>query len=188
VAEGALLVLGLGNVLCGDDGAGPAAVARLLEGWAPPPSARVEDGGTLGLALMSLLAEATDVLLVDAVHVPGLAPGTLVRLTGEEAAAATRDQLSVHQVGVADMLDALRLIDRLPPRVTLFGVVPESLELGCGCTPAVAAVLDDLAAAVAAEATRCGHPFRRRGGPLDAAPRPDHALAAARAALRVALV
>ncbi len=161
MADPELLVLGLGNVLCSDDGAGPAVVGRLAARWQAPAGVRVTDGGTLGLTLLSLLADADHVLLVDAVRVPGLAPGTLVRLTGDDVAAATREQLSVHQVGVADLLDALRLLDRLPRQLSLLGVVPESIELGFGCTPAVEAALEDLVTAVVDEAASLGFPFRR---------------------------
>lgn len=63
-----LLVLGLGNPLCGDDGAGIAAVARLLKGWSAPEHVLVLDGGTLGLALMAYLRQARKAILVDAVR------------------------------------------------------------------------------------------------------------------------
>jgi hydrogenase maturation protease len=157
-----LLVLGLGNVLCGDDGAGPAVVGRLAAGWDTPIGARVADGGTLGLSLLALLSDCDSVILVDAVRVPGLAPGTIVRLTGKEVPAAARDQLSVHQVGVADLLEALHLLGRTPRKLVLFGVVPESVELAYGCTPAVVESLDELALAVVTEAAAQGFNFRPR--------------------------
>ena len=157
-----LLVLGLGNVLCGDDGAGPAVVSRLAAGWDTPIGTRVSDGGTLGLSLLALLSDCESVILVDAVRVPGLAPGTLVRLIGEQVPAAARDQLSVHQVGVADLLEALHLLGRTPRKVVLLGVVPASVDLAYGCTPAVAEALDDLAGTVVAEAAAQGFFFRPR--------------------------
>ena len=53
-----VLVLGLGNVLLGDDGLGAAAVARVARDYRVPASVHLEDGGTLGLSLLGLLAEA----------------------------------------------------------------------------------------------------------------------------------
>ena len=53
-----LLILGLGNVLCADDGAGVVAVARLLQRWQGPNGVRILDGGTLGLALLPELQDA----------------------------------------------------------------------------------------------------------------------------------
>lgn len=159
-----LLVLGLGNVLCGDDGAGPAVVARLAARYEAPPGVRIVDGGTLGLSLLSILADVPAAIVVDAVQVAGRAPGELVRLLDDDVSTATREQLSVHQVGVADLLDALRLLDRLPRRLVLHGVVPGSLALAYGCTPVVAAVLDELVERVRAEAAAFGFPLLRRAG------------------------
>ena len=53
-----ILVLGLGNVLLGDDGLGAAAVARLEAEYSVPPDVQLADGGTLGLSLLGLLTEA----------------------------------------------------------------------------------------------------------------------------------
>lgn len=145
-----LIVLGLGNVLCGDDGVGVEAVWLLRQSYELPPEVRLLDGGTLGLALMSEIAGASAVLLVDAIRDDG-PPGTLVRLRGEEVAPAARSRLSVHQIGVTDLLDGLRLVGAYPESLMLIGLVPETLELGIGYSPAVAAALPGLVAAVAAE-------------------------------------
>jgi hydrogenase maturation protease len=150
-----LLILGLGNVLCGDDGLGAAAVARLDREWACPEGVVVQDGGTLGLALMPLIEAAHDVILVDAVAADGPA-GTLVRLTGDDVPAAALERLSVHQVGVADLLGALAWRGRLPRRLVLLGLVPESLELHLGRSAAVEAALPGLVDGIIAEARELG--------------------------------
>jgi hydrogenase maturation protease len=155
-----LLVLGLGNVLCGDDGLGAAAVARLARDWEAPEGALVLDGGTLGLSLLPYFEDARDAILVDAVRADA-PPGTLVSLSGEDVAPAVRDRLSVHQIGVADLLDGARLTDRYPPRLVLLGIVPASLALGIERSPEVEARLPDLVEAVVNEAARMGHPFVR---------------------------
>ena len=79
-----LLVLGLGNPLCQDDGVGVVAVTRLLEAWSPGPGVKMMEGGTLGLWLLPLLESYRNGLLVDAIRADG-EPGTLVHgepLTG----------------------------------------------------------------------------------------------------------
>ena len=156
-----LLILGLGNLLCGDDGLGVAAVQRLVHRYDAPAGARVLDGGTLGLSLLPWLSEAEDVILVDAVRADA-PPGSFVRLTGDEVAPAVHDRLSPHQVGVSDLLDGLRLLDRLPAQLVLLGLVPATLELGLDRTAAVEAGLDGLVEAVVAEAARLGFPFHRK--------------------------
>ena len=62
-----LLVLGLGNVLLGDDGVGPAAVARLHDHHVIPDGVLCLDGGTLGLSLLPYLEDARMVVMVDAI-------------------------------------------------------------------------------------------------------------------------
>lgn len=153
-----LLVLGLGNVLLGDDGAGVTAVDYLARNYAVPEGASLHDGGTLGMALLPLLTSAERVILVDAVAAN--APvGSLVRLTGEEVAHASLHRLSPHQVGVADLLDSARLVGNLPDELVLLGVVPGSIELEVGLSPEVQASIPELAELVAGEAARLGYAF-----------------------------
>lgn len=157
-----LLVLGLGNVLCGDDGLGVAAVTRLAAGHALPPEVHVADGGTLGLALLGWLEGFDELLLVDAVLGEG-APGSPVRLEGEDIPAAVRERLSVHQIGVADLLDAQHLLGGGPRRVTLLGRVPDTLELGLRRSPAVERALPGLVEELAEEIRRRGHAIEAKG-------------------------
>ncbi|MBV8337823.1 MAG: hydrogenase maturation protease [Alphaproteobacteria bacterium] len=153
-----LLLLGLGNVLLGDDGLGAVALARLESGYLIPAGVRLEDGGTLGLGLLGLLAEAEHVILVDAVRTDS-PPGTLVRLDGDDVIPAVRDCLSPHQVGVAELLDAARLIGCYPATVTLIGLVPASIDLGLMRSTAVAASLDKLVEAIVREVAALGYPM-----------------------------
>ena len=151
-----VLVLGLGNVLLGDDGLGAAAVARLERDYCIPPDVRLEDGGTLGLSLLGLLADSDHVILIDAVR--GDSPsGTLVRLDGMDVMDAVRDRLSPHQVGVADLLDAARLIDCYPASVTLLGLVPDAIDLSVVRSIAVDSMLDELVAAIVREVKSLGY-------------------------------
>jgi len=159
-----ILVLGLGNVLCGDDGAGVMAVHRLRSAYELPSPVRVVDGGTLGLDLLALVAAADRVILVDAVRGDD-PPGTLVRLAGDEVAPAVYERLSSHQVGVADLLAGAALCERYPSEVVIVGVVPDAIELRLGCTPDVAAQLDALVERVVDELRRMGVEPRRRVAP-----------------------
>ena len=67
---------------------------------------------------------------------------------------AVRERLSPHQVGVADLLDAARLIDCYPAAVTLLGLVPEAIDLAVVRSSAVEAGLDELVAAIVREAAK----------------------------------
>jgi hydrogenase maturation protease len=172
-----LLILGLGNLLCTDDGVGAVAVHRLLRDYEVPEGAVVLDGGTLGLSLLPHVEAADVAILVDAIGADGPA-GTLVRLEGDDVAPAVASRLSVHQVGVADLLDGARLLDREPKRIILLGVVPASVGLGIERTPAVEAAIPALLAAVREEARALGFAFQ---------PRETHASHPAREPSRIAV-
>ena len=103
-----------------------------------------------------MIESARSVWIVDAVMADAPA-GALVALEGESVEPALRDRLSPHQIGVADLLDALHWRDTWPERLRVLGLVPESLELKIGLSPDVAAGLDRLVDAVAEELTAAGH-------------------------------
>jgi hydrogenase maturation protease len=153
-----LLVLGLGNVLCGDDGLGAVAVNRLTRAFDIPKGVFVVDGGTLGLSLLPYIEDARQVILVDAIR-DDAPPGALVRIEGDEVAPAVAARLSPHQVGVSDLLEAARWRERYPVRLILWGLVPQTVELGLKRSAAVEAQLPALIDRVVVEAGRLGYPF-----------------------------
>jgi hydrogenase maturation protease len=153
----AVLVLGLGNVVCTDDGAGIAAIHKLIREYDMAEGVRALDGGTLGLSLLPLVDSADQVILVDAINGNG-PPGTLLRIEGDEVAPAVYERLSPHQIGVADLLAGASLLDKYPERVVILGVVPESIELGLERTPNVQAAIPALVERVVEELTELGYP------------------------------
>lgn len=176
-SESKLLILGLGNLLCTDDGVGPAVAQAIAGTRVVPEGVQVLDGGTLGLALLPYLEDAERAILVDAIEVDA-PPGTLVRLEGDEVGPAVAARLSVHQVGVSDLIEAARWRDRVPPTLVLHGVVPESTELAVELSPRVQAALPALIDAVLEEARVLGFPLppkRRSDAAPDTSPVARHA-------------
>lgn len=155
-----VLILGLGNVVCGDDGVGVAVVHRLLREYDLPEDVVAVDGGTLGLSLLPLVDSADRVIIVDAIRADG-PPGTLVRIEGDEVAPAVYERLSPHQIGVSDLLAGAHLLDRYPASVVLIGVVPETTDLGLGRTPDVEARVPELLEQVIDELHALGYSPRR---------------------------
>jgi hydrogenase maturation protease len=156
--DGPLVVLGIGNLLLGDDGLGPIVVRELVRdgpldavAGTPaglPPGTDLVDGGTTGLALLPTVAGARALVVVDAVDIGGHPPGTVHVLTGPRIGDAYRPRLTAHQVGAGDLIGTARLSGTLPERVALVGVQPESLGLGVGLGPAVTAALPQAVATV----------------------------------------
>jgi hydrogenase maturation protease len=146
------IVLGLGNTLHSDDGIGPQAIERLRSDSRLPEDVTLIEGGTLGLELLTYIWDCSYLLVLDAVDV-GQPPGTLVRMSSEELQTLP-GKGSVHQLGVADLLVALRILAQRAPEVVLLGVQPATTEWGTELSPAVAAVLPALSDAAVAEV--CG--------------------------------
>ena len=134
-------VLGLGNVLMGDDALGPWVIEELLAGWEFCATVSVVDVGTPGLDLTPYLAHADTVLLVDTVHSLG-PPGTVKVYTREQLLARSpQPRTSPHDPGLTEALLALELEGSGPKRVILIGVVPGRTEKGIGLSPAVRAAV-----------------------------------------------
>lgn len=151
----AVLVLGIGNLIMTDDGVGVRVAQRLMGEYRFPEGVTVLDGGTLGLDLLMHLEGVERLLMVDAVETGG-PPGTVVRLSGEEIPMALQTKLSPHQVGLQDLLAVAELQGNRPAEMVLWGVQPESVELGMELSPAVAAQFDQLVEKVLAELAAWG--------------------------------
>ena len=138
---GLTLVLGIGNSLLTDDGVGIHAALRLREALGDADDVQVLDAGTLSFFLLPWLERADALIAFDAA-VDGGVPGDLVLKEGADFDAfVRRPGRSVHEIGLADLLDMARLADKLPARRVLIGVEPASTDWGLECTPAVAATV-----------------------------------------------
>jgi hydrogenase maturation protease len=131
------LVLGLGNVLMGDEGIG-VHVVRALEQRALPAGVECLDGGTGGFTLLEPLQSAGHVILIDAAN-DGNPPGTVTRTTPR----FSRDYpptLTAHDVGVKDLLDVFYMQGG-GPDVVLYAIAidprqPITMELSAGAAKA----------------------------------------------------
>jgi hydrogenase maturation protease len=139
------LVLGFGNVLLSDDGAGVHLVERLrLE--LGPDAADLIDAGTLSFSLLPYIEATTSMLIIDAVELDA-APGTIALfegLTMDQFLSSTRRR-SAHEVGLIDLLDMARIRDCLPPRRALMCLQPARIDWGEQLSSPVAAALPEAA-------------------------------------------
>jgi hydrogenase maturation protease len=135
------LILGIGNILMGDEGVG-VEVVRRLESMQLPEGVECLDGGTGSFVLLEPMQSAARVILVDATA-DGAPPGTVTRLEPR----FSRDYpkaLTAHDIGLKDLLDAFHLLGD-PPPVILFAVtIDPPVEVGIGLTPAVASAVPEV--------------------------------------------
>ena len=149
-ASGKYLIVGIGNLLMGDEGVG-VHVARRLQ--AEPLRAHVEvlDGGTGGFHLLGPLQQADAVVLIDATA-DGAPPGTVRRLRPRFAKDYPRT-LTAHDIGLKDVLDALYVLGD-PPDVTLLAVsIAPPQSSGTELSPEIAAAVPELVERALAETT-----------------------------------
>lgn len=146
--RGKALVLGTGNLLLRDEGAGVRATELFEREFSFGPDVTCLDGGTSGLSLLNHIRDYTHILIVDAVRAD-CPPGTVVRVSGERLAHLPGLQhASAHQLGIKDLL-AIAAFEGLKPEITLIGITPEDISAGMELTPRVQEAL-----AIAAEAIR----------------------------------
>lgn len=143
-------VLGLGNTLFRDEGAG-VHILPLLEETLAMLGERVEliEGGTDGLRLLGPVEETDRLIVIDAMN-GGKEPGTVYTVQRDDIPAYYSMKMSVHQLGFHEVLLAAKMRERLPKRMVMFGIQPESLEFGLGLSDAVRAALPEVAEKVAA--------------------------------------
>lgn len=128
--EEKIVVLGLGNVLCGDDGFGPLVIERLLELGQYPENVKIMDGGVQGQALYWIVEEADRLLLVDAVDF-GLDPGEMAQKWHSDIPIwLNARKISAHQQGFSEVLALASLKNILPYEISLVGIQPLNLEFG----------------------------------------------------------
>jgi len=135
--EQAAAVVGVGNVLLGDEGLGVHVARELIAGQRPlPEGVAVFDAGTALSDLAGELARYPRVIIVDAIAAGG-EPGTVYRVDLREALAEAggAPALSLHDWGVLESLRAMELTGTLPPRLEMIGAEPESLAPGMALSP-----------------------------------------------------
>ncbi len=141
----AIAVVGIGNSLLTDDGAGIHTLERFAQDNVDDDVCCI-DGGTVGLALLDRFSDIAGLVALDAM-ILGKEPGSVTVLQGEDMDSHLHNQRgSVHEVGLSDLLDALRLRGELPENRALIGIEPADMDWGTEPTPPVAAAVSEAAA------------------------------------------
>lgn len=142
-----IIVLGIGNILISDEGFGVRVVEKLQECYKFPDNVQLLDGGTMGYELLYRLIGIQKLILIDAVN-GDAAPGTLFRFSGPEVNAYYSQKVSMHQLGIQEVLAMLEITDNTVPDLLVLGVQPASLEFGLDLSPIIEAAAETVAAQV----------------------------------------
>lgn len=170
MTEGSILVLGLGNVLMGDDAFGPFVIEVLQAGFEFPERVSLLDGGTPGLNLVAELLDANVLIVIDTVKAKGN-PGEMRLYRRSDLSPHTRSpRQSPHEPGLDEVLTALDLAGRSPQDVLLIGIIPESVCTGTGMSETLRTAVPDVVQATLAELERCGAPATLKADAASAVP------------------
>jgi len=132
-----ILVLGLGNMLLGDDGLGLELLAGLSRARQWGDEVEFVDGGTQGLMLLREISGRPSVLILDAVD-RAAEPGAVHVLSARDAAATgVPRSTTAHEGNAGELLAAATLLGESPGDVAVIGVQPERVATGIGLSETV---------------------------------------------------
>ncbi|HET6933950.1 MAG TPA: hydrogenase maturation protease [Candidatus Angelobacter sp.] len=157
---------GIGNVLLGDDGAGPYAVSLLQENYSFPDYVEIIDFGTPSLDLLEHIADSEAVILLDAAE-NGEPPGTVTRYTKEDVLRSdSAPRLDPHSPALGATLRAAELLGTAPASFLLLGITPEAIVAGSPLSACIVEAAKRAVQCVIAELQRLGTPVVTREVPL----------------------
>ena len=144
------LILGIGNTLLTDEGAGIHALNHLQSAvpniWPDSPNSpnlNFIDGGTLSFTLAVWIEDCTNLIVFDATELnqPAGSVNVFVGPAMDKFLGTTKR--SAHEVGLIDLMDIARLTDHLPRNRALIGIQPDKMGWGMKPTASVQNALDE---------------------------------------------
>lgn len=118
------VILGIGNILLKDDGIG-VHVVKKLEDEGLPSNIEVVDGGTSTLDTLNYFLEYKKIIVIDSLKA-GYEPGTIYKIKPEDIKNYKRENLSIHDVQILDVVKIAEMYDKHPD-VTIFGIEPKEI-------------------------------------------------------------
>jgi hydrogenase maturation protease len=144
-------VLGVGNVLMGDDSVGPFILKILEFRYEFPPDIVLHDLGTPSLGITSFFSDYKAIILFEAVSAKGQPDSVKLYRKDQLVHVAIPQRVSPHDAGLVEALFFAELSGRCPRQVLLVGIVPETVGLGCTLSGSVQSAVASAVAAVLAE-------------------------------------
>lgn len=142
-----ILILGIGNLLRTDDGAGVHAVGMLIRSGQLPDHVEAVDAGTCILELPALMRGRERVIIIDAMDA-GDTPGTVYHFPAEQLTPSGGLPLSLHGAGIVDALKILRFLGSMPA-VECYGITAADVNTpGTALSPAVLRSVESVAALI----------------------------------------
>ena len=135
-------IIGLGNLLHGDEGFGVTALNAFRGASSFPERVNWIDGGTQGIYLLDYIESCDAVLVFDALIPVEYDRGVYV-YRNEELPAFIHRKMSSHQMGFSELLGLAQLRGKMPKEIVLIGIPPRELELNIGLSPEVSLLMPE---------------------------------------------
>ena len=163
-----ILVLGVGNLLLGDEGAGVRVVEKLEDEYVFSENVQLYDGGTLGLRLLEPIGQADFAVLVDIVRAGG-APGTLYRIEEKDFFKKIPYKCSLHELNIVEILIYAEELGNKPETVVI-GIEPlDFTSCSTELSEPVRNRLEDVVSAVLKEIEKAGGSWKKSDQPFPSA-------------------
>lgn len=140
------LILGIGNTLLTDEGAGIHALNKLQSAvpniWPDIPNLTFLDGGTLSFTLATWIEDCANLIVFDAAQLNQPA-GSVQTFIGDEMDSFLGScKHSAHEVGLLDLIDIARITGHLPENRAFIGIQPQTMDWGMHPSEPVRQALD----------------------------------------------
>ena len=135
--ESKVAVIGVGNILLQDEGVGIHIVNALIKDYRFDPPIEIVDGGTTGMDLIPYFEENDKIIIVDAVNFDK-EPGFIGSIENEDILTVLTTKLTMHHLGLTDVLSTMKVHDIKPEQMFLLGIQPDSMELDMELTDVIA--------------------------------------------------
>jgi hydrogenase maturation protease len=120
------VIIGIGNILLQDDGVGVHVIEQ-LEKENLPSTIELVDGGTSTLDTLGFFLDHKKVIVIDCLRA-GLEPGTIYKIKPEDIENYQKENLSIHDVQILDVVKMANIMNKYP-EVVIFGIEPEKICL-----------------------------------------------------------
>ncbi len=137
-----LTILGIGNILQGDDGIGVYATAFLKKNYNFTPTIQIKEGGVAGMALLDTIEESHSLIILDSIEIDD-APGSIYAIPAPELGGYGINCGGAHEIGVLECLDMLELQGKKLPNATVIGIIPQEVNLTIGLSHPLKEHFDD---------------------------------------------
>jgi hydrogenase maturation protease len=142
-----IALLGLGNILLRDEGVGVHIVKSVEKKHTFSPPISIIDGGTSGTDLLPVFEENQKILIVDAVNF-GKDPGYIELLRDDDILKQLTTKLTMHHIGLADVLSSVKLLEYEHEEICLVGIQPEIIDTGLELSELLQSKIDEFESVV----------------------------------------